>query len=187
MQAADVADGEGACPDGFDDLGGCDDFKTILAGVASAADVHRRCLEHERAQFVLLQVRRLGHERAADRTARHDLIDELDDARALDRNRAKFLRAVAKANFAADCAALVLVLKPVPVGIDARGVHDEKKFLGAKETGARAALPIWMDFMKAALRGKDPGEFQSSPELTPSAIAQTVDTPDAAPPEDETH
>jgi len=65
--------------------------------------------------------------------------------------------------------------------------YDEKKFLGAKETGARAALPIWMDFMKAALRGKDPGEFQSSPELTPSAIAQTVDTPDAAPPEDETH
>ena len=35
--------------------------------------------------------------------------------------------------------------------------YDEKKFLGAKETGARAALPIWMDFMKAALAGKDPG------------------------------
>src|SRR5208282_2084195 len=37
--------------------------------------------------------------------------------------------------------------------------YDEKKSLGAKETGARAALPIWMDFMKVALAGKDPGEF----------------------------
>ncbi len=42
--------------------------------------------------------------------------------------------------------------------------YDEKKFLGAKETGARAALPIWMDFMKTALAGKDPGEFQPTPE-----------------------
>ena len=40
--------------------------------------------------------------------------------------------------------------------------YDEKKTLGAKETGARAALPIWMDFMKVALAGKDPGEFQPS-------------------------
>jgi membrane carboxypeptidase/penicillin-binding protein len=28
---------------------------------------------------------------------------------------------------------------------------DEKKTLGDKETGARAALPIWMDFMATAL------------------------------------
>lgn len=40
---------------------------------------------------------------------------------------------------------------------------DEKKSLGNKETGARAALPIWIDFMKAALAGKDPGEFQPPP------------------------
>ena len=44
--------------------------------------------------------------------------------------------------------------------------YDEKKFLGAKETGARAALPIWMDFMKVALAGKDAGEFQPPPEPT---------------------
>jgi penicillin-binding protein 1A len=65
--------------------------------------------------------------------------------------------------------------------------YDEKKFLGAKESGARAALPIWMDFMKAALAGKDPGEFQPPPELTPNIVPQTVDTPDTAPAEDETH
>jgi penicillin-binding protein 1A len=65
--------------------------------------------------------------------------------------------------------------------------YDEKKFLGAKETGARAALPIWMDFMKIALAGKDPGEFQAPPESAPTSGPHTVDTQDAAPAGDETH
>jgi penicillin-binding protein 1A len=65
--------------------------------------------------------------------------------------------------------------------------YDEKKSLGAKETGAHAALPIWMDFMKVALAGKDPGEFQPVPESPPSPVAQKVDTPDNAPAEEETH
>ena len=65
--------------------------------------------------------------------------------------------------------------------------YDEKKFLGARETGARAALPIWMDFMKAALAGKDPGEFQPPPDAAPNPSAQKVDTPDTAPAGDETH
>jgi penicillin-binding protein 1A len=63
--------------------------------------------------------------------------------------------------------------------------YDEKKFLGAKETGSRAALPIWMDFMKAALAGKDAGAFQPPPETAPAA--HPVDTPDTAPAGDETH
>lgn len=41
--------------------------------------------------------------------------------------------------------------------------YDEKKTIGPKETGARAALPIWMDFMKVALAGKDPGTFEAPP------------------------
>jgi penicillin-binding protein 1A len=65
--------------------------------------------------------------------------------------------------------------------------YDEKKSLGAKETGAHAALPIWMDFMKAALAGKDPGQFQPPPELTPNPTTQKLDTPDTAPAADETH
>jgi penicillin-binding protein 1A len=65
--------------------------------------------------------------------------------------------------------------------------YDEKKFLGAKETGARAALPVWMDFMKVALAGKETGDFQPPPELPPNANAQKVDTPDTAPAGDETH
>ena len=64
---------------------------------------------------------------------------------------------------------------------------DEKKSLGAKETGAKAALPIWMQFMTAALAGKDPGEFQPPPELPPQSTAQKLDTSDLAPEGDETH
>ena len=63
--------------------------------------------------------------------------------------------------------------------------YDEKKSLGARESGARAALPIWMDFMKVALAGKDPGEFQPPPALPPAATK--IDTPDNAPPEEEAH
>lgn len=64
--------------------------------------------------------------------------------------------------------------------------YDEKKSLGAKETGARTALPIWMDLMKVALAGKDPGVFEP-PALPSSAVAQKVDTPDAAPAAEESH
>src|ERR1700730_4516385 len=41
--------------------------------------------------------------------------------------------------------------------------YDEKKSLGAKETGAHAALPIWMNFMTVAMAGKDVGDFQAPP------------------------
>ncbi len=64
---------------------------------------------------------------------------------------------------------------------------DEKRSLGAKETGARAALPIWMDFMKTALAGHDPGQFQAPVLPPPRAVAQKLDTPDTAPAGDETH
>ena len=65
--------------------------------------------------------------------------------------------------------------------------YDEKKSLGPKETGARAALPVWMQFMSAALAGKDPRQFQPPPELPPQNTAQTVDTSDLAPAGDESH
>ncbi len=63
---------------------------------------------------------------------------------------------------------------------------DEKKSLGPRETGAHAALPIWIDFMKIALAGKEPGEFAAPPELPPNPVVQKVDTPDLAPGADET-
>jgi len=64
--------------------------------------------------------------------------------------------------------------------------YDEKKTLGDKETGAHAALPIWMQFMKTALAGKDPGEFQAPP-IQGTAVARRVDTPDVAPGDGELH
>ena len=64
---------------------------------------------------------------------------------------------------------------------------DEKKSLGDKETGSRAALPAWTEFMKAALAGHDPGEFQPPPPSQHSDAAQRVDTPDYTPGDGETH
>ena len=37
--------------------------------------------------------------------------------------------------------------------------YDSNQSLGEKETGARAALPIWMTWMKAAIVGKDDEQF----------------------------
>ena len=37
--------------------------------------------------------------------------------------------------------------------------YDNRESLGEKETGARAALPIWINFMKAAIAGKDEERF----------------------------
>ena len=37
--------------------------------------------------------------------------------------------------------------------------HDERRFLGWGETGARAALPIWIEFMHAALDARPAREF----------------------------
>jgi len=65
--------------------------------------------------------------------------------------------------------------------------YDEKKTLGPKESGAHAALPIWIDFMKVALAGKDPGVFQVPSAPSTPAAPPRVDTPDSAPAEDEVH
>jgi penicillin-binding protein 1A len=64
---------------------------------------------------------------------------------------------------------------------------DEKKTLGNKETGAVAALPIWMDFMRVALKGRESEDFAAPPPATPSAVAQKVDTPDSAAGDTEAH
>lgn len=63
--------------------------------------------------------------------------------------------------------------------------YDEKKTLGPKESGAMAALPMWIDFMKAAIASKPDEQF---PALTAEDLnamkPQTpvkVDTPDFRP------
>ena len=48
---------------------------------------------------------------------------------------------------------------------------DSPRSLGKKETGARAALPIWIDFMRAALEGV--AEFEYLPP--PGVVAAEVD------------
>jgi penicillin-binding protein 1A len=66
--------------------------------------------------------------------------------------------------------------------------HDDKQIsLGKKETGAKAALPIWMGFMKAALEGKPVEDFANVEPLSKVALTKqiAVDTPDTAPTETE--
>ncbi len=67
------------------------------------------------------------------------------------------------------------------------GNDDKRISLGKKETGARAALPMWMDFMKAALDGKPVEDFPNVESLAKLALTKQVkvDTPDTAPTEDE--
>jgi penicillin-binding protein 1A len=40
--------------------------------------------------------------------------------------------------------------------------YDNRQSLGEKETGARAALPIWMDFMRAAIASKPNEQFPTA-------------------------
>ncbi len=71
---------------------------------------------------------------------------------------------------------------------------DDRQSLGAKETGAQAALPMWMDFMRAAIAGKDDEAFpaanapkkvlavplsEGTPARKPDADEVDPDDPDA--------
>ena len=60
--------------------------------------------------------------------------------------------------------------------------YDSRQSLGDKETGAKAALPIWMTVMRAAIAGKDDEEFVSdSPESGElKAAAETPGRPGTA-------
>jgi penicillin-binding protein 1A len=54
--------------------------------------------------------------------------------------------------------------------------YDNRQSLGEKETGARAALPIWMDFMRAAIAGKPDEKFP-----TAGAPKKVLDVPVSKP------
>jgi penicillin-binding protein 1A len=65
------------------------------------------------------------------------------------------------------------------------GYDDKSVSLGKPETGAVAALPIWLEFMQGALDGKPIQAFQNVESLDKIALAKSVkvDTPDNAPTE----
>lgn len=48
--------------------------------------------------------------------------------------------------------------------------YDEKKTIGNHETGAEAALPIWMDFVSTVLKDKPVEEFQTTGNIVRVAI-----------------
>jgi penicillin-binding protein 1A len=65
------------------------------------------------------------------------------------------------------------------------GYDDKSISLGKPETGAIAALPIWLEFMQGALQGKSVQDFPNVVSLDKVALTKTVkvDTPDTAPTE----
>ena len=66
------------------------------------------------------------------------------------------------------------------------GNDDKRNSLGKKETGARAALPIWLEFMQQAMQGMPVEDFPNVvplEKIAPTKVVQ-VDTPDTAPPAD---
>jgi len=65
------------------------------------------------------------------------------------------------------------------------GNDDKSVSLGKPETGAIAALPIWLEFMQGALDGKPIEAFQNVEPLDKVAMTKNVkvDTPDTAPTE----
>jgi len=66
------------------------------------------------------------------------------------------------------------------------GNDDKRISLGKKETGARAALPIWLEFMQQAVQEYPATDFQNVVPLEKEAGSHQVqvDTPDTAPPAD---
>jgi penicillin-binding protein 1A len=66
------------------------------------------------------------------------------------------------------------------------GNDDPKVSLGKKETGARAALPIWLEFMQKGMQGMPVEDFPNVVPLEKQAgqHIEQVDTPDMAPPAD---
>src|SRR6202030_3604760 len=67
------------------------------------------------------------------------------------------------------------------------GFDDKQISLGKKETGARAALPVWLEFMQNGMAGLPVLDFQNVVPLEQQALEHVihVDTPDTAPTEDE--
>lgn len=55
--------------------------------------------------------------------------------------------------------------------------YDEKKTLGESESGGQAALPIWIDFMKVALKNRTPETFRKPPKLRTIAARRPFTTP----------
>jgi penicillin-binding protein 1A len=56
--------------------------------------------------------------------------------------------------------------------------YDDRTSLGDKETGAKTALPLWMDFMKTAIAGKDNESFTGEmPKKNGPSLASRGEVP----------
>jgi penicillin-binding protein 1A len=58
--------------------------------------------------------------------------------------------------------------------------YDSRQSLGEKETGAHAALPIWMAIMRTAITGKDDEQFLGDQDESPMEQASSLPAPKSA-------
>ncbi len=67
-----------------------------------------------------------------------------------------------------------------------RGSDDTPNSLGRRDTGAQAALPIWLEFMEMGMGGMPAVEFANVVSLEDQAADHNVhvDVPDTAPEEE---
>jgi penicillin-binding protein 1A len=57
--------------------------------------------------------------------------------------------------------------------------YDDRESLGEKETGAKAALPIWIDFMRAVVAAHPGEQFAVPTKPAPSLITPATGVQDA--------
>jgi len=67
------------------------------------------------------------------------------------------------------------------------GFDDKSRSLGNKETGGVAALPVWIDFMKVAIQGKENEQFLPPPPPGAAPLQTKLDKPGLAPGDPEAH
>ncbi len=67
------------------------------------------------------------------------------------------------------------------------GFDEKARSLGSKETGGMAALPVWIDFMRVAIKGQPNEKFSAAPEVKPHTPQPKLDRPDVAPGDGESH
>lgn len=122
---------EDAIPDGFDDFGGGDEFETIFAGVAGAADPDVFAVEGCGGELIFFEFGRFG---LAD-SGLNDGVNEAGDFRTLNGDGAGGIGNVFERCVLIEFAGGKFGFEPEDVGLDAGGVDDKKIFVFADAIG----------------------------------------------------
>src|SRR5439155_21387327 len=133
LQTVLMADPQDGIPNRFEALSGCDDFKTVFAGVAGPSQVKLCSTKLKSAHLIFLQLARLGYPCSALARAGKTLIDEFGDARPLERHRAQLVRSILELNVRLLRPTVELFFQPDQIRPNAGCIDDQEVFI---RTGA---------------------------------------------------